>query len=166
MGGSPKEPEAEGMYSELAPRLRQIVARNVNAPAGLVEDACQVAWSRWLTRRDHVAATSTLGWLATTATREALRMLRSQKRELSLDAPIALRGNVVQFPTQDPGPDRIVELRERLAEVRRLPVRQQRMVWMRGFGYDYREIGAQTGDSYRTVERQLEHARKNLSDAG
>jgi DNA-directed RNA polymerase specialized sigma24 family protein len=112
-----------------------------------------------------VAPGALLGWLITTATREALRMLRAGRREVSLDAAMSAGAEVIELPTRSPGPDDLAELHERLAEVRRLPVRQQRMVWLTGLGFDYREIGACTGDTHRTVERQLHQARHRLRDS-
>jgi DNA-directed RNA polymerase specialized sigma24 family protein len=63
-------------------------------------------------------------------------------------------------------PHRALELRERLAEIRRLPARQQRLVMLQGFGYEYEEIAAATGDSRRTVMRQLTRARQRLAVLG
>lgn len=153
-------------YAELAPKLERVVGRNVRAPAWLIEEACQTAWSRWLVHRDGIAPGSTLGWLATTAIREALRSLKLQARQVSLDAPAEPRGQVVEFPVRAPGPEQLAEFRDRLAEVRRLPVRQQTVVWMKSFGYDYREIADRTGTTRRSVDRQLSQARRRLFDAG
>jgi len=158
-------PGLEATYSELTPRLQRIVARNVRAPESLIEDACQIAWSQWVTHRDRVAAGSVLAWLATTATREALRLVRLESRHVPLNEEPA-EGKVIEFPVRDPGPDQIVEFRERLAEVRRLPTRQQTALLMHSFGYDYLEIAAHTGASRRAVERNLLRARQGLQIPG
>ncbi len=89
-------------------------------------------------------------------------MVRMQAREVSLDLPGQPGAEIIDFPERAPGPDEVVEMRERLAEVRALPVRQQRIVWLQGAGFDYREIGARTGDTRRTVERQLLRAKRKL----
>jgi RNA polymerase sigma factor (sigma-70 family) len=149
------------LYERLAPRVAALVARNVTAPPGVVEEACQVAWSRLVMHRDRVAPESTLGWLTTTATREALRTLRIHRRQLSLDE-LDGAARVIDLPVRAPGPDRMVELREQLAEVHQLPVRQRQMVWLQGLGYEYEEIARVTGDSRRTVERQLLRAKQRL----
>lgn len=151
-------------YAQLVPELERIVARNVRAPQGVVEEACQIAWSRWLVHQRDVAPGSLLGWLSTTASRETLRLLRLQARQVSLGAPARSAESVAELPLTAAGPDEIAEFRERLADVRRLPVRQQRMLWLQGLGYSYREIGARTGDTHRTVERQLLRARHRLSE--
>jgi RNA polymerase sigma factor (sigma-70 family) len=155
-------PQPETTFAELAPRLQRIVARNVRAPEPLIEDACQIAWSHWVTHRDRVAPGSVLGWLITTATREALRLLRCESRQVTLSEHPGSAGEVINLPVRVPGPEEVVEFRERLAEVRRLPVRQRTAVWMQGLGYDYNEIAAQTGDTRRTVERNLARARRGL----
>ncbi len=155
-------PRPETTFAELAPRLERIVARNVRAPEPLIEDACQIAWSRWVTHRDRVAPGSVLAWLTTTATREALRLLRCESRQVPFSEQPASGGQIINLPVRSPGPDQVVEFRERLAEVRGLPAREQTALWMQGLGYDYREIAAQTGATRRTVERDLVRARRGL----
>ena len=148
-------------YERDAGRLEGLVARNIAAASPeVVEEACQIAWAR-LHARGGPPAGSAFGWLATTAQREALLLVRRQSRELPFTAEAA--ATVIAFPARRPGPERIVELRERLAEVQQLPVRQRRMIWLQGYGYDYEEIAARTGDSKRTVERQLARARTSLN---
>lgn len=151
-------------FTHLAPRLQRAVSRNVRGPESLIEEACQIAWSRWLVRQDDIAPGSMLGWLITTATREALHLLRQQARHVSLEARSEHEGQVVELPARTPGPEQVAEFHDRLAEVRRLPERQQTVVWMQGFGYQYREIAARTGTTRRSVERQLLRARRTLSD--
>jgi RNA polymerase sigma factor (sigma-70 family) len=166
MAAPRNRPRPETTFSELAPRLQRIVARNVRAPEPLIEDACQIAWSRWVTHRDRVAPGSVLAWLATTATREALRLLRCESRQVPFSEQPGSGGQIINLPVRAPGPEQVVELRERLAEVRRLPVRQQTVLWMQGLGYDYREIAAHTGATRRTVERNLLRARRGLAQPG
>lgn len=153
------------LYGELQPQLVRIVATNVQAPEGMIEDACQYAWSSLLVHADALPAGTELQWLSTTATREALRLVRSA-RDLTplheLTEPISLDA----YRSAAPEPERALELRERLAEIRRLPVRQQRVVWLQGMGYDYLEIAAVTGESRRTVERQLTRARQRMAHFG
>jgi RNA polymerase sigma factor (sigma-70 family) len=165
MAAPRNRPRLETTFAELAPRLQRIVAQNVRAPAPLIEDACQIAWGRWITHRDRVAPGSLLPWLATTATREALRLLRKESRHAPLDQAADSGGTVIELPVPAPGPEQVVEFRERLAEVRRLPVRERTVIWMHGLGYDYREIAAHTGSTRRTVERNLVRARRGLQQA-
>ena len=153
--------DLDELYRLLSPRLRQIVRSDVRAPEQVVEDACQIAWSRLIRHSDHVRREAVLSWLATTAVREAFKLSRRDRRELSLDAELERTGEL-PFPSSAPGPAELVELRDRLAEVRRLPERQQRLVWMHAAGLTYVEMAGRTGDSRRTVERQLLRAKVRL----
>lgn len=152
--------EVEALYGRLQPQLVRILASNLQPPDWVVDDACQSAWSSLLSRRDTVAPGSELGWLSTTATREALRLMR---RERVVD-PEHRPAEVIDLADHRtaPGPEQVLELRQRLAEIRRLPVRQQRLVMLHGLGYEYEEIAAVTGATRRTVHRQLVRARQRL----
>jgi DNA-directed RNA polymerase specialized sigma24 family protein len=59
----------------------------------------------------------------------------------------------------------VAEQRERLAELRALPRRQQQMLWMHAFGLSYREIAVETKCTERTVERQLLRAKRAVRAA-
>jgi RNA polymerase sigma factor (sigma-70 family) len=150
------------LYADLAPQLERIVNANVQAPSTVLEEACQTAWAWLVADRDSLAAGTELGWLATTATREALRLVRTQRRDLSLEQERDAGGELRELVFEQ-GPERVFEVRERLAEVRQLPPRQQRLLMLQGFGYRYAEISAVTGDSCRTIDRQLARARRKLA---
>jgi RNA polymerase sigma factor (sigma-70 family) len=146
------------LYGSLAGRLQQIVRLDVRAPDAVIEDACQVAWVRLLHHSNRVHRETVLAWLATTAAREALRLLRRDGRELPLDAGFEHDGR--------PGtPHELIERRERLQEVERLPERQQRVVWLHAIGLSYAEIALHEGCTRRTVDRQLLRARHALREA-
>ena len=142
------------LYGLLARRLEQIVRRDVRAPDVVIEDACQVAWSRLLRHRDRVHRETAMSWLVRTAVHEAFRLLRHGRRELPLD--LAAEEAMPATPAQ------ITECRERLAELGRLPERQQRAVWLHAFGCSYGEIAMYEGCTTRTVERQLLRARQSI----
>lgn len=74
------------LYEELAPRLRSIVLRDVNAPAAVIEDACQFAWYRLVRHAERIERQGALSWLARTAVHEAIKVARRDQRELSLEA--------------------------------------------------------------------------------
>lgn len=154
--------DLDELYRLLAPRLRQIVRSDVRAPEPVIEDACQIAWSRLIRHAERVRPEAALSWLATTAVREAIKLARRDRRELSLDAELERTGGL-PFPCAAPGPAEVLELRERLAEVGRLPERQQRLVWMHAVGLTYVEMAERTGDTCRTVERQLLRAKGRLA---
>lgn len=158
----PALPVAE-LYRDLSDRLEQIVRFDVRAPESVVEDACQFAWGRLVDHRHRVRRESALSWLARTAVREALKLHARAGRCISLDA--ALNGDrAAEMPTLA-GPDELVERRERLASIGRLPARQQQMLWLHALGLTYAEIGRHTGCTRRTVERQLLRAKRALQDS-
>lgn len=154
--------DLEELYRLLSPRLRQIVRSDVRASEPVIEDACQIAWSRLIRHADHVHREAVLSWLSTTAVREAYKLARRDRRELSLDAEIERLGEL-PLPSVAPGPAEVVELHDRLAGVRRLSERQQRLVWMHAAGLTYVEMADRTGDTRRTVERQLLRAKGRLA---
>jgi RNA polymerase sigma factor (sigma-70 family) len=152
------------LYALLGPRLKRVVSGCVQAPDWVVEDACQLAWMRLVATPHAVDHEHALGWLATTARREALRTLRRGERETSLDAdlpeempPTPVAGALPSTP-----PDVIAEFRDRLRAVERLPMRQRRLVWLQAVGYEYDEIAARTGENARMIDRQLRKARVRL----
>jgi RNA polymerase sigma factor (sigma-70 family) len=153
--------DVEELYRLLSPRLRQIVRSDVRASDAVIEDACQIAWSRLIRHSERVRRETVLSWLATTAVREAFRLSRRDRRELSLDAELERTGELPLLSSA-PGPAELFELHDRLAEVEQLPVRQQRLVWMHAAGLTYVEIADRTGDTRRTVERQLLRAKGKL----
>jgi RNA polymerase sigma factor (sigma-70 family) len=165
MLGDPNEAvdDFAGLYGELADQLRQIVRISIRAPDALIEDACQIAWSRLLRSWGTVRQEAALPWLATTATRVALRLAKRSARELSLDELCDGETDLADPATL--GPEQLVELRARLEEIRALPERQQRLVWLQGLGFTYAEMADRTGDSRRTVERQLMRAKRALRSA-
>jgi RNA polymerase sigma factor (sigma-70 family) len=150
-------PVAE-LYRELSQRLEQIVRFDSRAPESVVEEACQVAWGRLMDHRHRVRREGALSWLARTAVREALRLRHRDGRCLPLE--VTLEEESAPDAATLPGPDELFERRERLASIRQLPERQQRVLWLHALGLTYVEIARHTGDTTRTVERQLLRARR------
>jgi DNA-directed RNA polymerase specialized sigma24 family protein len=149
--------DIEHLYRRLAGRLEQIVRLDVHAPQPLIEDACQFAWGRLLCHSARVRRETALAWLATTAVHEAFKLLRQDRREFSLEAAVQ-NGAAPATDPRVPGPYEIIERRDRIAGLRRLPARQQRLLWLRGLGLSYAEMSVHEGCTERTVERQLLHA--------
>jgi RNA polymerase sigma factor (sigma-70 family) len=155
-------PVAE-LYRELSERLEQIVRFDLGAPESVVEEACQFAWGRLIDHRHRVRRESALSWLARTAVREALRVRRRDGRCLPLE--VMHEDEPASEAATLPGPDELYERRERLASIRRLPERQQRVLWLHALGLTYVEIARHTGYTTRTVERQLLRARRAAREA-
>jgi RNA polymerase sigma factor (sigma-70 family) len=165
----PVSPQLAQLYRRLSRQLLGRVRREVRAPEAVIEDACQVAWGRLAQRMPDVAGDCVLAWLCTTARREALHAMHRVRRECSLEQLLEERGEEALAALGSRGSDRggddaVVDLvahRERLASVAALPHRQRRMLMLHAAGFDYAEIALQTGDSRRTVERQLLRARRS-----
>jgi RNA polymerase sigma factor (sigma-70 family) len=157
-GTSAYDCDVEQLYRRLAGRLERIVRIDVHAPEPLIEDACQFAWGRLVHSSDRVRRETVLGWLATTAVHEAFRLLRQDRRELSLEVAID-NGDARATTSRLPGPEETVEARDRIARLGRLPARQQRLLWLRALGLSYAEMAAHEGCTERTVERQLLQAK-------
>ena len=100
-------------------------------------------------------------WLATTAVRHAWKLNRREQRDLSLEATA---GDVGELPLPNPslGPPERLELREQLAQLSDLPERQRRFIWLRAVGLTYVEMAAYTGDTVRTVDRQIARATERI----
>jgi RNA polymerase sigma factor (sigma-70 family) len=149
--------ELDQLYIELSPQLRRILGAHLQVPECVLEDACQSAWTTLLTDPAQIDRPRMLSWLATTARREVLAMLKRAEIEQRV---------LGQSPPPEPeDPQRSAEFWERLGRVRRLSRRRQRIVWMQGMGFRYEEIAAETGETVRSVERQLEAARRQLDSA-
>lgn len=149
------------LYRDLSGRLEQIVRMDVRASEPVIEDACQFAWSRLIHHAGRVRRETVLSWLAKTAVREACRLQRRDLRELSLDATVEESGEWV-LRMRGLGPDELAESRERLTYIRRLPERQQRLLWLHALGLSYAEMAIDTGCTLRTVERQLLRAKRSI----
>ncbi len=156
----PADPVTE-LYAVHATRLRRIVGSGIRAQEAVIDDACQAAWSRLIPRAGTVRPEATLSWLVTTASREAVKLVRREEREVSLDALIECDAPLPEAPELDA----TVAVRERLGAVRRLPARQQQLVWLAGLGLSYKEMAAYTQLTRRTVERQLLRAKHALRAA-
>jgi RNA polymerase sigma factor (sigma-70 family) len=156
--------EMGDLYAALAVRLRQIVGGQVRAPEPVIEDACQFAWSALIRYQGSVRHDRALGWLATTASREAMRVLRRQRRETSLEQLAEDGARPAPHPKVT-SIEELVEQRARLETIDRLPERQQRLVWLQGLGFSYTEMAEHESATPRTIERQLMRAKKRLREA-
>jgi RNA polymerase sigma factor (sigma-70 family) len=160
VAGEPGQ-DIEELYRRFSGRLERIVRLGVHAPEPVIEDACQFAWIRLIHHCDRVRRETLLAWLATTAVHEALKLLRRSTRELSLDAALEETGEGL-LDAHAPAADELYERLDRIAAVGRLPVRQQRLLWLQALGLSYAEMAAYEGYTTRTVERQLLRARTSM----
>ena len=153
------------LYLRYQRKLVHAVARSVNASRELIEDACQTAWLILLRRqpdRERV-----FGWLRTVAIHEAYR-LSGLERDARLDAPVSADAAICLFDrVDDPRAclNRQLEARLALARVAELAPRQRRLFALQIAGLSYAETSAITGDSVRTVDRQLRRAHARVRHA-
>jgi RNA polymerase sigma factor (sigma-70 family) len=153
------------LYVAFAERLAQIVRFNVRAPEAVIEDACQFAWTRLLHHRGRVRRDAVRPWLTRTATHQALKLVRREDRDLSLDAILEPAGALARAGLT-PALEDLIEQRWRLDQIRRLPQRQQRLVWLHGLGFSYAEMARDCGYTLRTVERQVLRGKRRLHSVG
>lgn len=152
--------EAE-LYAEYNDRLRATVRRKVGTSLDNINDACSFAWVQ-LMATDPGRGFPVLAWLTTVAVREAIRLDRLERRPTKLtdrhEKSIGDRRTELESASR---------AREALRALAELPNRQRNVLSRKVAGYSYDEIAEQTGDSWRTVERQLVRARQALrKDAG
>jgi RNA polymerase sigma factor (sigma-70 family) len=150
------------LFAEQAVRVRRLVRAGVGGPEPVVEDACQLAWTRLFQSRGRVRRDTATAWLVRTAMREAVKLMRRDGRDLSLEALTDEAGDRAA-PCPPALLDELVEQRARLESIRVHPERQQRLVWLQGLGLTYTEMAGQTGTTRRTVERQLLRAKRTLA---
>jgi RNA polymerase sigma-70 factor (ECF subfamily) len=165
---TPTHPSApldiETLYRSFSSRLRQVVAGDVRAPEVVIEDACHFAWDRLLIHLPEFEGGSPTNWLIRTAVREARRQERRRRREQPLEEE-EVDAVVAQLPAPGPDLQERAEQTAQLSSIRRLPARQQRVLWLQALGLSYAEIAQISGCSKRTVERQLLRAKRRLRDA-
>ena len=152
------------LYAEQARVVQRQVARRVNAPTAVIEDACQTAWERLCTHPDVDPDTpGAVRWLVVTAMREAWR--RTGSREIATD-PTDFGEPVSDAPSpleQMIATEHSNELRD---ELRPLTDRQRQFLALQAAGLTYAEIAERTATTLRTVERQILRGRHKLTERG
>ena len=157
--------QTAAFYAEHRRRLHDLVThRVIGIDAHTLEDACSHAWTQLL-RHPHIDVTQspgrTLGWLTTTAEREAWRLQRRQRRETATADDAALEA-IAATRAAAPSSEDLALLHERLDLVRQVPERPRRFLLRLMVGYSYDEITAQEQTSYRVVNRQVARAKRLL----
>jgi RNA polymerase sigma factor (sigma-70 family) len=153
--------EVAELYARSAALVRGQVCSEVTAPEAVIDDACQFAWIRLLHHRHRVARDRAVSWLITTALHEVFKLVQRDGRDLSLEQLLEETGDL-RINRTVPAPEEAVGARVRLELLQALPERQERLIWLKGLGFDYPEMATEAGMTRRTVERQLMKARRNL----
>ena len=159
--GAGRREAIAALYACESGRLLARVAEELAGGRALAEDACQTAWLALLAREDVALDARGVAWLHAVALTAGARAARG--RDVAAQ-PIVDR-HAERAAGEGELVDRIVELeqlRERRARVMALPARQRRLLALQGLGLSYDEISALTGDSRRTVQRQLLRGRDRL----
>ncbi|MCW3047881.1 MAG: hypothetical protein JWO74_2165, partial [Solirubrobacterales bacterium] len=119
-------------------------------------EACANAWLILLRRQP--ARQTAWPWLKVVAIREAWRLDGLERRTLPIDL-------LASEPVTDGGVQEHAEFHAELARLEReLGARKRRILLLSAIGFTYVEIAEITGDSLRTVERQLLRARRAARD--
>ena len=100
----------------------------------------------------------------TVAVREAWTLSRRQRAEISGE----VEASDAYAHLEDIGAtlDDQVAAREALRAVAELPERQRHLLARQAAGLSHDELAADTGDSSRTIDRQLGRARARIREAG
>jgi RNA polymerase sigma factor (sigma-70 family) len=152
------------LYAQQARLVQRQVARRVNAPTAVIEDACQTAWERLCTHPDvDLNTPGSVRWLLVTAMREAWR--RAGGREIATDPadlaePVSDAASPLERALAHEHSD------ERRDQLRTLTDRQRQFLALQAAGLSYAEIAERTGATPRTVERQILRGRHKLTQRG
>ena len=161
--------EAE-LYRRHHRHLLRAVARAVNAPPELIEDACQTAWAALL--RCTVEPATAFAWLRVVAIHEAFKQsarTRSERPAGAFLTPCA--GELERGEHPEPAADtRDVadQVAERIQHAQRrqdlatIKPHDRQALYLKGLGYRYREIMQITGASYTAVNRRITEGRRAL----
>jgi RNA polymerase sigma factor (sigma-70 family) len=152
--------DEQELFRSLSKRLLRSVGWAVNAPEAIVEEACAFAWQRLIEcqpeRTERIFA-----WLRKVAIHEAWRLVRRERVAVRLDEPASDGGGLEVHelvPDERASLESYLEAVEALEQVAALPPRQRRLFALQIAGLSYAETSALTGDSVRTVDRQLRRA--------
>lgn len=144
------------LYERYAERLERMVTSQVQSSHVVVEEACANTWLILL--RCQPARHTTWPWLKVVAIREAWRLDELERRTLPIDL-------LASEPEIDCRVHELAEFHAELAQLERdLGARKRRILLLSAMGFTYVEIAEITGDSRRTVERQLLRARREVRD--
>lgn len=161
MRPTPRSDAVGAFYAENAADLHRAIRRAISGPDALIEDACAYAWMQLLRYGQVTFDEEGFRWLYVVAIREAYRLSDRGRREVAAGAPTELPLSVAARSAGGEAEDR-ERFRDGVALLGGLRGRQARMVFLHASGFNYEEIAAITGDTPRTVERQLLRGKRAL----
>lgn len=149
------------LYGQHQTTLLRAVARQVNAPPALIEDACQRAWLILL-RRQPDRGPTLFAWLRTVAVREAWALSSTQRRTVAFDELTGADGEEPAI-LADSG-EGLHDALQALRALAELPERQRRYLGRLVAGYSYQEIAETEGRGLNHVNKHLVRARQTLRE--
>jgi RNA polymerase sigma factor (sigma-70 family) len=150
---APSAQQITDLYIKHHEQLERIVASKVRTSRHTIEEACAYAWAEMATYRPVVH--NPLGWLATAAIREAIRLAQRERRDDPLLA--------IPHPT---APLEVtVTAHEALEAMAALPVTQREVLTLAVAGFSAPEIASRTGLHVEAVFGRLRRARAQLRKA-
>jgi RNA polymerase sigma factor (sigma-70 family) len=144
------------LFAQHARRLHTVVSAIVRTSAANVDDACGFAWLQLVSHRP--PASIAFAWLRTTAVREAVKLDRRTGGAIGLNEA----AEVAVDPAMRPGASLALIAVGQQIQTARLRPREARVLGLRVAGYGRDEIAELTGESHRTIDRQLGRARRKL----
>src|SRR4051794_24181838 len=158
-----RDSAVSAFYADESASLVRAVGRVVNASPLTIEDACSYAWCQLVRRSDDIRlGREAYWWLYRVAVRQGWKLAAVDCRQV----PAGGTDDVASLGTeQSVGVEELAERREVLRSIDRLPARQRRLLLLHALGYTYDEIARMTGDTRRTVDRQLRRTRETLRQA-
>ena len=152
------------LFSRYDRKLRDRVSAVVNTSQANIEDACMFAWVQLL-RHEIDEIDAAYSWLTTVAIREAVKLDRAERRTRSL--PVNDNGAVIEpiDPRDELAARDMLDHAAAVIQQAGLTSRQLEMIALQAWGLNYEQIAARTGNSRRTVERQILRARAKLAEA-
>ena len=154
-------PQPAALFARYERKLRARVRSIVSTSEANVEDACMYAWLMLLRHElDEVA--EPYSWLTTIAVREAVKLERAERRT----RPLVLDEYGAQArPGEELAAHDLLAHAAAIIQEAGLTARQLQMISLQLWGLSYEQIAVHTGDSRRTVERQILRARSKLAEA-
>jgi DNA-directed RNA polymerase specialized sigma24 family protein len=151
--------DEDQLYRTHARTLRRVVRIKVNTSDETVEDACAFAWMQLVScqpRRNTVFA-----WLRTVATREAIRLDRIERNRRSTELGELEHPALRDLRTDPHTQDEIIDAFDTLASLKDA---QRITLGLHALGFRHSEISEITGDTARTVARQMLRARRAVME--
>ena len=156
--------DTAALFSRYDRKLRDRVSAVVNTSQANIEDACMFAWVQLL-RYELDEVDAAYSWLTTVAIREAVKLDRAERRTRPL--PVDEHGAVIEpiDPRDQLAARDLLDHAAAVIQQAGLTSRQLEMISLQAWGLTHEQIAARTGNSRRTVERQILRARAKLAEA-